>query len=256
MLRCLTRRDLADLQVLSESAGWNQVPADWERLLRLAPDTCFGIEAGGRVVASATVLPYGNRVAWLGMVLTHPQARRQGFARTLLRHVLGLPLPALMLDATVEGQPLYESLGFVPVREIYRYRREASVGPGEESVCVSGSAIDDFAFGANRQALLAQLARDGRLYQETGAYAMVRAGRLGDHIGPMIAATPQGAQRLLDRILSVERAALLADLHPGAVELFASRGFRHTRTLLRMVRGRALESDLGRVYVAAGFELG
>lgn len=256
MLRGLTRRDLEDLQLLSESAGWNQVPADWERLLRLAPDTCFGIEAGGRVVASATVLPYGNRVAWLGMVLTHPQARRQGYASSLLRYVLGLPLPALMLDATAEGQPLYESLGFVAVGEVYRYRREASAGPAEESFAKPGCALDDFAFGANRQALLAQLVRDGRLYQEDGAYAVVRAGRLAAHIGPMIAATPRGAQLLLDRILRVEREALVADLHPGAVDLFAAQGFRRSRTLLRMVRGRALDSDLRRVYAAAGFELG
>jgi GNAT superfamily N-acetyltransferase len=256
MLRGLTRRDLADLQVLSEAAGWNQVPADWERLLRLAPDTCFGIEAEGRVVASATVLPYGNRVAWLGMVLTHPAARRQGYARSLLQHILGLPLPALMLDATAEGQPLYESLGFVALGELYRYRREPTAPEAVAEPCSGVRALDDFPFGANRQALLAHLVREGRLYQEAGAYCIVRAGRLASHLGPMIASTPQQAQRILERVTQAEGQVLIADLHPTAVDLFEAHGFQRTRTLQRMVRGRALEQDPRRVYAAAGFELG
>lgn len=255
MLRCLRRQDLADLQILSEAAGWNQLPADWERLLRLAPQTCFGIELEGRVVASATVLPYGNRVAWLGMVLTHPEARRQGHARKLLGHVLGLGLPALMLDATAAGQPLYESMGFVPVGEIHRYRREASGSTAAGDVGVL-AAPEDAAFGANRQALLAQLAREGRLYQQSGAYAIVRPGRLAEHLGPMVASSRQKAQALLEQLLAVEGPALVADLHPHAEALFRSYGFQRTRSLLRMVRGRALPSDCSQVYAAAGFELG
>lgn len=246
---------MADLQILSEAAGWNQLAADWERLLRLAPQTCFGIEMGGRIVASATVLPYGNRVAWLGMVLTHPEARRQGYARRLLSHVLGLGMPALMLDATAEGQPLYESMGFVPVSEIHRYRREASAPTAVSGVAVV-AAPEDAAFGANRQALLAQLVREGRLYQQAGAYAIVRPGRLAEHLGPMLASSCEKAQALLEQLLAAEGPALVADLHPHAEPLFGRYGFQRTRSLLRMVRGRALPSDLSQVYAAAGFELG
>lgn len=57
-LRRLQAADLTDLMALKAAAGWNQTTEDWLRVLRLAPAGCFGVEAHGSVVASATVVSY------------------------------------------------------------------------------------------------------------------------------------------------------------------------------------------------------
>src|SRR6185437_165193 len=84
ILRRLDAGDLPTALALAQSAGWNQTLDDWRRLHALEPDGCFGIEADGRLVATASVLCYGRDLAWLGMVVTHPDYRRRGLARRLL----------------------------------------------------------------------------------------------------------------------------------------------------------------------------
>jgi len=105
---------------LSRSAGWNQTMEDWEMLLRLDPQSCFAIEVDDRIVATTTLLCYGEKLAWIGMVLTRPEYRRMGFAQrlveTAMQRAAALKIESVKLDATPEGQPLYEKLGF-KVRE-------------------------------------------------------------------------------------------------------------------------------------------
>ena len=87
-LRNLNNNDLPAALELSTLAGWNQTADDWRMLLELAPDGCFGMEVGGHVVVSATLVCYGDRLGWIGMVLTHPEFRHQGFACELFERVL------------------------------------------------------------------------------------------------------------------------------------------------------------------------
>ena len=115
-LRLLHAADLAAVMELSRLAGWNQTIDDWQTLLRLDPLGCFGIEVDDRIVATTTLLCYGTRLAWIGMVLTMPDYRRLGFAQRLVQAALqrsaALKIASVKLDATPEGRPLYEKLGF------------------------------------------------------------------------------------------------------------------------------------------------
>ena len=65
MIRLLEVRDLAGAMRLKESAGWNQTAADWRRLLELAPEGCFAVELDGVIAATATVVTYGQDLAWM-----------------------------------------------------------------------------------------------------------------------------------------------------------------------------------------------
>src|SRR5581483_5813763 len=127
-IRCLTEHDLSDAAELSCLAGWNQTPEDWRMLLKLEPEECFGTKIEGRVVATASLLRYGNRLAWLGMVLTHPDFRRRGLARQLISHSIErancLGMQTIKLDATEEGRPLYESFGFRCEQAVERWLRK------------------------------------------------------------------------------------------------------------------------------------
>ena len=84
----LEASDLRFAQELREIAGWNQVDRDWLRLINYQPDGCFRLEVDGRAVATATTTIYDNQLAWIGMILVHPDYRRRGFASALLEHCL------------------------------------------------------------------------------------------------------------------------------------------------------------------------
>src|SRR5260370_7446499 len=99
---------------VSCAAGWNQTPEDWQMLLDLAPTSCFGIEAEGRLVATTTLLCYQRTLAWIGMVLTHPDYRGRGFAHRLVRAALdradSLEIETIQLYPTEHTRSLYPTL--------------------------------------------------------------------------------------------------------------------------------------------------
>ena len=93
-------------------AGWNQVAADWEIFRALG--TVYAARAGGRVVATAATLPYGE-FAWISMVLVAGEQRRRGLGTRLLKRCIAAfdePGRVPVLDATPAGRPLYRALGF------------------------------------------------------------------------------------------------------------------------------------------------
>src|SRR5579863_3423197 len=126
--RCLTPADLPGAVDLSTLAGWNQTADDWAMLLDLAPQSCFLIEVEGRVAATCTLVCYGVRLAWLGMVLTRPEHRGRGFARALVQTALDFAdrrgVRSVLLDATDMGRPVYRKLGFRDQQDIERWTRD------------------------------------------------------------------------------------------------------------------------------------
>src|SRR5438105_5186536 len=164
----LTAADLPDADALVREAGWNQVAADWEIFRALG--TVYVARAGGRVVATAATLPYGE-FAWISMVLVAGEQRRRGLGTRLLK----LCVAALnesgripVLDATPEGRPLYRALGFEDAWGFHRLaRRQAQpmskVPPLPDGTTIRSIANADWsalcaydaaAFGADRSALL------------------------------------------------------------------------------------------------------
>ena len=78
----------------------------------------MGACADGMAVSGAWTFRYGADCGVYG-VGTVPGMRRRGFARRLLGHALDhaahFGARSASLQSTSMGQPLYESLGFVPV---------------------------------------------------------------------------------------------------------------------------------------------
>src|SRR5271155_3541196 len=164
-MRLLQEQDIALAAELSVEAGWNQTEEDWRILLRLNPKNCFGIEADGRLVSTATLMCYGNRLGWIGMVLTNGAYRRRGFARTLLHQAISradqLGIESLKLDATDQGQPLYESLGFRVEQPVERWWRPVQAACGAHihsaNLCDHDRDHDVQAYTADRSELLRAL---------------------------------------------------------------------------------------------------
>jgi len=109
---------------LCRFAGWNQVEADWLRLQALSPGGVFVAEQDGRACGTASTIAYGSRIAWIGMVLVHPDYRRQGVGSALMarcvEHLQARGVEGIKLDATDQGRPVYQRLGFHDERAIRR----------------------------------------------------------------------------------------------------------------------------------------
>lgn len=129
VVRTMKPGDVSSVMDLSAAANWNQTPDDWLRILQLSPQGCRLIEDDGRIVATTSLLAYGERLAWIGMVLTRAEYRRQGLARRLMEDAISSAerngVRTLKLDATDEGRPLYESLGFIVEGTVERWGLDA-----------------------------------------------------------------------------------------------------------------------------------
>ena len=270
--------DLDDALALSTAEGWNQTAADWGRLLRLDPDGCFAARDGSRLVGTVTTVTYGRDLAWIGMMVVHPDFRGRGLGAALMEHALGhahaLGVACVKLDATPAGRPLYESLGFEAETEMERWqgvaRSDARPGPAPRPLDALRAllALDRSAFGVDRSAVLGRLATEGAaepLVEPAGGVpagcALARRGRAAAYLGPLIATNADTARRLLDGMLArLDGQEVCLDLHRGGrlePDALAARGLSKRRVLVRMARGaRSAAGTSPAICASAGPELG
>jgi GNAT superfamily N-acetyltransferase len=261
-MRLLTLADVPSACELSAAAGWNQLPADWERIIALEPLGCFCIEEDERVVATTTLLTYDRDLAWVGMVLTHAEYQRRGFARQLVTAALELALArgmrSIKLDATDEGRPLYASLGFEDEQPVERWSRDpAPVPPTYAHPGPLPFDLDWEATGVDRSAFLNSF---GEPVATANAYALQRPGARANYVGPCISRNAAEASQLLRAVIAGSpEEPWFWDLLPAnraAQNIAEQFGFRPVRRLTRMVRGERLRGNESMIYAIAGFEAG
>jgi GNAT superfamily N-acetyltransferase len=279
--RALEPDDAAAAFALSTEAGWNQTTLDWRFMIE-AGETRGQFTPPGALVASALILPYGDRLAWIAMVLTTESHRRRGLATENLRwaiercDALGL---IGGLDATPAGREVYAPLGFTDLLGLQRLRAERAVleegsAPGttirpmQPDDLPQVTTLDAEAFGARRDALLAHLQRrqprcawiahtpGGRL----AGFLLARDGRATLHLGPLIADEPGVATALVARALmgiDVRVSIDVPDRQSGFRERLIEAGFAPVRPFTRMLRcNKAAPGRADRCFAIAGPELG
>jgi GNAT superfamily N-acetyltransferase len=270
ILRKLRAADIPAAMQLSTEAGWNQTDEDWRLLIDLAPEGSLAIEIDGELASTATLFCYGRRLAWIGMVLTKVAYRGRGFARRLLTETLSLAdhmqIETVKLDATDQGQPLYEKLGFRSEQAVERWARPHSTDvpvpalSSDAATANAWQAADQRAFGLDRSKLLASLAHRHAPLSVTRSYLLTRPGRLTGYLGPCVAETPEAARALIVQALQKANPGGWSwDLLPEnahAAALARDLAFTPRRHLLRMVRGKDLRGQEESIYAIAGFELG
>jgi GNAT superfamily N-acetyltransferase len=258
VLRLMTKADIPAGMRLKEIAGWNQTPADWERFLDSSPEGCFAAESEGQVVGTATTIIYEGRFAWIGMVLVDPAHRGQGLGTKLLKRTIEFldsqRVPTIKLDATPQGKPIYEKLGFVPEYEIQRWILlrplwEGSCPPPKEPVEITEILpLDREVFGADRSLLLLSLHCAAphlmhaiRRRGAVAGYALGRQGSRADHLGPWVARDESTARELLETFLRASpRETVFVDCVKAnlwAQGLLRDHAFEFARPLTRMYRG-------------------
>lgn len=258
---------------LKEAAGWNQTEDDWQVLLSLAPDSCFGVDWNGALAATTTAVVYGDELAWIGMVLTAPEFRKRGFAHELMDHTLNhlreRKVAWAKLDATGMGARVYADFGFQFECVVERWQRVAGDSL-VEAEHTSGEDADNpvegsDAFGTSRAALLTQLGRIGGVSRSKSGFAFWRQGSFAPYFGPCVARDRYSAEHLLRECLRANRGLpLVWDLAPqnmAAVQLAAQYGFKKSRTLSRLAcalrpDAKPLQPEMDSIFALAGFEYG
>ncbi|MCA9086236.1 MAG: GNAT family N-acetyltransferase, partial [Planctomycetaceae bacterium] len=281
-IRRMMEDDLPAADHLRNMAGWNQLPGDWLRLLRYEPDGCFVAVVGNDVCGTVTTTTYdaaspdSPRVAWIGMMLVHPDYRRRGIATALMQQAIEYlqqrSVHCIMLDATPAGEFVYAQLGFRRTGAFRRFRKPSDDGKnhrtpdvplpsefqaaqpsnlsraGELKTFSGRFATADFrhqfmdvrAFGAKRHLWLQRLAADSCVVEADGGFGMLRGGQEADYLGPIVALDELQAAEVIDALLSQTGRSVFWDVPPGnqsAESLALHRGFEPIRELTRMCLG-------------------
>jgi GNAT superfamily N-acetyltransferase len=277
----LSPSELADASTLVAEANWNQTAEDWKVFVERG--RVYAAHAlDGRIVATTATLPYGDRFAWISMVLVAGAWRRRGLATRLMRRAtddLAATRLVPVLDATPDGRAVYRNLGYQDCWGFYRLKREQKHGKAlsaRAGITIQSinpqdwarvSAFDAAAFGADRGGVLSGLR--GRLpaaellAQSEGrivGFCLGRNGRVASHIGPLVAESDAIACAIVSHALDAIEGPVLIDLADAksAVWLFLKeRGFGRVRPFTRMIHGSSKRfDDAARTFAVIGPEFG
>ncbi|CAN5514146.1 GNAT family N-acetyltransferase [soil metagenome] len=277
----ITPIDPADCEAvwpLSIEAGWNQNVADWRFMLGAGRG--FGLRNdAGRWEASSLVLPLGQKLAWISMVLVTRDRRRGGVGTGLLKRCIAEVLDSgavAGLDATEQGRPIYLPLGF---RDLYPIRRwhldrtkdvpsDIAVRPFVLADLPKLALYDRPLSGMERPTLLAHLAMrqpglawvvdapGGRL----AGFALGREGRAASSIGPVVADSEAIGLALIAKAASSAAGPFIIDVpaaHTTIRQWLEVQGAVSPRGYMRMTLGTAKGlDDPSHVFSLAGPELG
>ena len=234
-IRLLGPADLDVCVALSIDRGWLPEKAKWSLLL--AASQTFGIDApDGHGLAGAVVLTrWAADYASVGMMLVAARYQRRGLGKALMEHLLAAAGAGAMvtLFATDMGRPLYEKLGFKPVRRNVSFVGRFKPGrlPGTPAGTVRTAtaadlpailAADRVAFGADRGQILGRLPgfadRIAVLDDPAGGIAGYAAA-WRNHvtsavIGPLVAADQEAAKRLVTHLAAEASTPVRLDLDP------------------------------------------
>jgi predicted N-acetyltransferase YhbS len=250
--------DLPAADRLRAIAGWNQMPADWLRVLRYQPEGCFVATIGEAVMGTVTTTSYPHNVSsgdfrplgWIGMMLVHPDQRRKGIASALMqravKHLNDSGVDCIKLDATPVGEPVYARLGFQREWSFNRWQKSSEESPAVVPSPDTGSmasSLDLAAFGVDRGVWLNMLAKDSTVIVNEHGFGMLRTGQIASYLGPITADGPEAAGEIADLLLKEVPGPIIWDLpSPNAAgeQLARERGFEPVRDLTRMWMGEYL----------------
>ncbi|EMI13835.1 gnat [Bacillus stratosphericus LAMA 585] len=274
--RSLTLDDIPDLVALSKEVDWPDYNA--EELTSLLTNGHFTgfTTTDGQVISCAGLFQYDS-VASIGAVIVSETHRGLGLARqmidTLLRH--SDPSVPVVLTATVQGQPVYEKIGFQTAGYIHTYKAQKTnpsalhpshqihLFPADETHLPSIERLDEKGAGTNRSNFLIKrmeraafklIAKDEH-HEITGfAFGVETPANL--MIGPLAANDEQTALALIQSLLTSYSGAFRIDMQEETVErLHASlveAGFTKTNVAhFMMIRGNEKQNDSALLYFLA-----
>ena len=219
---------------LSQALRWPHREADWQQFISWAKahGAALAVRADGRLIGCGLAWQWGHEQGSIGMVIVDNAWQRRGIGKQLFKGLLqALEGRDVMLQATAQGRPLYESLGFTAIGHARQFHGHwqppveaaptVSLATDERTRLLQQQdlptllAYDQRERGLTRpallQALLAQMDADERCavsVDEQGhlcGYGILRRFGRGWVVGPLLADGADRAVALVKR-LTQERA--------------------------------------------------
>jgi len=252
----MSARDLPAAEALSRDVGWPHRLEDWQLVHALGEGLVAC--ADGRLIGTAMWWRYGSKIIRIGMVIVAPTVQRLGIGRALMRGALDrISGPAVMLNATSQGETLYRQLGFrdlgliaqhqgipAPTRQVSLRMREA-IRPAHGDDLRRFVEIDAAAGGAPREGVIAAVLARGEAVALMGAgsiagFACYRPFGRGHSIGPVIARDHAGARALIAHAIDANAGKFLridVPVDSGLSDWLEDLGLARVDTVVAMVRG-------------------
>ena len=259
MLRPMHAGDLAAMHALAQQMSWPHRPEDCAQLLALG-DGIAAVDGDDSTIGVGLRWSFGRDVGTIGLVLVAPERQGRGIGRALMKALIAdSGSRTLMLNATTEGLPLYEKLGFVStgfVRQHQGRLAEGAVLPPAPAVPLRRAvaadraalcALDAAVFGADRSALIDSLLAAGKAWlvdraEQPAGFAVLRAFGRGMIIGPVVASNEDEAIALVAAAARAAPPGVLRVDIPGQAEGLATwltaAGLPVIDTVTVMLRGK------------------
>jgi len=278
-IRLLTEDDLKAADAILGSAfhrseSWAN---DLHLFQKLQPDgiiLAHKREMPAGMVASITYSNY----AYVGMMGVHQDFQRQGIGLALMQHLLARldqqGVGQVILDASPFGQPLYEKLGFVALKEVYVLQRQTGQLTFQRSRDVQSLSLQDLdlitasdkqAFGADRSRLLQALVQ---IHSKRAFFVINKHGGVDGYliaqrnrIGPWVMQSSEKAELMLRAALSLPFPGPISVAVPSenmdAVTLLQDNGFKIVRVNRHMMRGLGTQFvERSKIFAQTSLSLG
>ena len=254
-LRPMHAGNLAAMHGLAQQMSWPHRAEDCAQLLALGAGIA-AVDGDGSTIGVGLRWSFGRDVGTIGLVLVAPDRQGRGIGRALMNALIAdSGSRTLMLNATAEGLPLYEKLGFVSTGLVRQHQGRPFVLPPAPDVPLRRvlpadhaalCALDAAVFGADRSELIDRLLASGdawlvdRAGQPAG-FAVLRAFGRGMIIGPVVASNEDEAIALVAAATKAAPSGVLrADIPANAEDLAAwltAAGLPAIDTVTVMLRG-------------------
>jgi GNAT superfamily N-acetyltransferase len=254
-LRPARARDIAGVvRTLTLAFGEPLRNDTWQWILDAAEGAIFVAERRGDIVGTGAGLRFGT-TGWIGGLGVEPGSRRRGIASRLTIAVVDWlreqGADTLLLQATAQGRPVYEQLGFVaegayrmwavpPARRTRRrYDGAHGVRPVRASDLDAVLALDRAVTGEDRTLAVRSAWASGGSVLEDGDRLR------GYHLhtpwgpGPTVAADPDAGLALLDAAQRQEESVRVGipEANTTAARAMAGRGYEEVAGTQRMRLG-------------------
>ncbi|MEE4919890.1 GNAT family N-acetyltransferase [Pseudomonas alliivorans] len=216
--RPMTAADVANAHELSIALKWPHRLEDWAMLQRVAEG--FVALHNGRLIGSAFACHQGE-FSTIGLVIVSDDYQGKGIGRKLMEMAVGSVAPrTAVLNATLEGAPLYAKMGFVSFGEVQQRQGQAqlpaptALKAGEHCRALTGTdharvlELANAGTGMDRSKVLSDvldnlehavgIERDSQLK----AFALMRPFGRGLCIGPVVAEDVYQARHMIEQLLA------------------------------------------------------
>ena len=162
-LDTLTAADTHACWQLSQALRWPHRKADWQQFISWAKahGAPLAVRVDGQLIGCGLAWQWGHDQGSIGMVIVDNAWQRRGIGKRLFKGLLqALDGRDVMLQATAQGRPLYESLGFTAIGHARQFHGHWQ--PPVEAAPTVSPATDERTRLLQQQDLPALLAYDQR----------------------------------------------------------------------------------------------